>query len=76
MTSPDRDTQRIKVKVPPEEIVLIDMIFKASEGIATLTVDHKKKGVINLDVTEGTRADVMLILENLKKKIPLEILKE
>ncbi|MFW6389486.1 MAG: DUF4911 domain-containing protein [Halanaerobiales bacterium] len=69
------DTTKIKVKVPPKEIVFIDMIIKAYEGLAVLSVDKKEKGLIYLDVTEGTKTDVIDIIEGLKKDIDINILK-
>ncbi|MFW6034913.1 MAG: DUF4911 domain-containing protein [Halothermotrichaceae bacterium] len=71
----ETDTTKIKVKVPPKEIVFIDMIIKAYEGLAVLSVDKKEKGLIYLDVTEGTKTDVIDIIEGLKKDIDINILK-
>ena len=68
------DTERIEVKVPQEEIVFIDMVFKSHEGLASLTVDHSREGVIYLDVTEGTRSDVLKILDYLSRQFPVKIL--
>ncbi|MFW5980128.1 MAG: DUF4911 domain-containing protein [Halanaerobiales bacterium] len=70
------DTHQIIIKIPPKEIVYVDMIFKAYEGLAMLTISKKEKGVIFLDVTEGTHDDVLKIIKNLKNKIPLEIIKD
>ncbi len=69
----EEDTIRLRVKVPQEEIVFMDMLFKSYEGLAMVTVDRKEKGIINLDVTEGTREDVLNILMDLKQRIPLVI---
>lgn len=73
---PVRDTSRIKIKVPRKEIVFIDMLFKAYEGMAMVTVDRKEKGIIYLDVTEGTRRDVLDIIEDLSKKFYISILEK
>ncbi len=70
------DTERIKIKVPAEEVVFIDQLFKSYEGLAMVTTDHQEKGVVYLDVTEGTRNDVIGILKDLQNKIPLSILGE
>lgn len=69
-----KDTQQIKIKVPGDQIVFIDQLFKSYEGLAMVTVDHKNKGIIYLDVTEGTYSDVIDILRDLKERIPLIIL--
>lgn len=74
--SPVRDTSRIKLKVPREEIVFIDMLFKAYEGLAMVTVGRKEKGIIYLDVTEGTKRDVLDIIEDLSKKFYISILEK
>jgi hypothetical protein len=73
---PARETNRIKIIVPREEIVFIDMIFKSYGGLALVTVDQLNKGTLFLDVTEGTRPDVMAILEDLRERIPLTILED
>ena len=73
----EQDTQQIKVKIPPEEIVFADMIFKSFEGLASLTVSNKKEGVIYLDVTRGTKSDTLKILEDLNQnQFSVEILKK
>ena len=72
----EEDTQKIIVRVPSEEIVFVDQIFKSYEGLAMLTVDHQEKGKIILDVTEGTKKDVLRILEDLDSKFPVEIIKK
>lgn len=69
------DTRKLMIKVPRKEIVFIDMLFKAYEGLAMVTVEKKKEGIIILDVTEGTKDDVLGILRNLQEKIPLQIIK-
>ncbi|MEJ6950039.1 DUF4911 domain-containing protein [Natronospora cellulosivora (SeqCode)] len=69
-----KETIRMKIRVPREEIVFIDMIFKASKGIALITVDDLKDGTLYIDMTEGTKPDVMGILEDLQQRFPLEIL--
>lgn len=67
------NTHRIVAKVPQEEIVFVDMIFKSFEGIATLTVSKEEPGEIYLDVTDGTRDLVLEILEDLDDKFPVEV---
>lgn len=70
----EKDTQKIKIKVPRSEIVFIDQVFKSYEGLAMVTVDKREKGILYLDVTAGTKPDVLEILKDLKKKFPLNIL--
>lgn len=72
----EEDTHQIIIKAPPEEIVYIDMIFKAYGGLCMLTISHEEKGVIFLDVTEGTHDDVLRIVKDLGSKFPIEIIKE
>lgn len=68
-----QETSRITIKVPREEIVFLDMLIKAYEGLALVTIDQGKKGIIYLDVTQGTRPDVLAILKDLQERIPLII---
>ncbi len=70
---PVQETIRLKIKIPREEIVFLDMIFKSYGGLALVTVDHVKEGTLFLDVTEGTKPDVIAILEDLQERIPLTI---
>lgn len=69
-----KDTQQIKVKVPPEEIVFMDMVFKSYEGLASLTVSSMETGVILLEVTAGTRKDVLAILADFSQRFSVKIL--
>ena len=70
---PARETSRLKVKLPREEIVFLDMLFKSYGGLALLTVDHGEKETVLLDFTEGCRGDVLKILKDLQTRIPLKI---
>ncbi len=67
------DTLKIKAVIPPEEVVFVDMVFKSYEGIAMLTLHEAEQGLINLDVTEGTRSQVLEILDDFKEMFPVKI---
>ena len=69
----EKDTSRLIIKVPPEEVVFLDQLFKSYEGLAMVTVSKAEKGVIYLDVTTGTRDDVLEILARLKREINLSL---
>ncbi len=68
------DTLKIKAIIPPEEVVFVDMVFKSYEGIAMLTLHEAEQGLIILDVTEGTRSQVLEILDDFNKEFPVEII--
>lgn len=70
---PVQETIRLKIKIPRKEIVFLDMIFKSYGGLALVTVDRVEEGIIFLDVTEGTKPDVLAILKDLQERIPLTI---
>ncbi len=72
----ENDTQQIVIKIPPEEINFVDMVFKSYEGLAMLTINHEEMGVVYLDVTEGTREEVLEILADLSNKFQVDILKK
>ena len=72
----ENDTKQIVIKIPQEEIVFVDMVFKSYEGLAMLTENHDEEGVVYLDVTEGTRDDVLKILAELAKEFPVKIIKK
>ncbi|MGM0437129.1 MAG: DUF4911 domain-containing protein [Bacillota bacterium] len=72
----EKDTHQIIIKIPQEEIVYVDMIFKAYGGLAMLTISHEEEGVIFLDVTEGTHETVLDIVNGLREEFPLEIIKD
>jgi len=71
-----QETSRITIKVPREEIVFVDMLFKAYEGLALATIDRETSGLIHLDITPGTRADVLAIIKDLQERMPLSILED
>ncbi len=73
---PPEDTIKIIARVPQEELVFVDMIFKSYEGIAMLTLDEGGDGIIKLDVTPGTYDLVMDVLNDLNKKFSVEIIKD
>lgn len=72
----EKDTHQIIIKIPQEEIVYVDMIFKAYGGLAMLTISHEEEGVIFLDVTEGTHDIVMEVVEGFREEFPVEIIKD
>ncbi len=71
---PVQETIRLKIKIPRKEIVFLDMIFKSYGGLALVTVDRVEEGIIFLDVTEGTKPDVLAILKDLQERIPITII--
>jgi hypothetical protein len=68
-----KDTIQIKIRVNKKDIVFVDMIFKAYEGLAMVTISKSNKGLLCLDFSEENYYDIMEILRNLKEKIFLEI---
>ncbi len=73
---PPEDTIKIIARVPQEQLVFVDMIFKSYEGIAMLTLDEGGEGIIKLDVTPGTYELVIDVLEDLGEKFSVEILQD
>ncbi|GAB6139234.1 DUF4911 domain-containing protein [Halanaerobaculum tunisiense] len=71
-------TSTIKVTVPKQELVFVDKIIKAYEGLAMVTVEGTEGeiGVLKLEVTPGTREDILKILYDLQKKVDLDIVKK
>ncbi|MFW5873245.1 MAG: DUF4911 domain-containing protein [Bacillota bacterium] len=70
------DTLEMKVLIPPEEIVFVDMVFKSYEGIAMLNLDNKREGLVVLDYTPGTRKIVKEVLSDLGEKFKVEIIED
>ena len=70
------DTLKMKVLIPPEEIVFVDMVFKSYEGIAMLNLDNKRDGLVVLDYTPGTRRIVKEVLADLSEKFEVEIIED
>ena len=70
------DTLEMKVLIPPEEIVFVDMVFKSYEGIAMLNLDNKREGLVVLDYTPGTRKIVKEVLADLGEKFEAEIIED
>ena len=72
----EKDTHQIIIKIPKEEIVYVDMIFKAYGSLAMLTISHEEEGVVFLDVTNGTHEIVMEIIEGFRDEFPVKIIKD
>ncbi len=70
----EKDTQQIKIKAPSDQIVFIDMICKSYEGLVEVNVSSDEEGVMYLNVTEGTKKDVLDIVMNLQKDFSLKII--
>ena len=71
------DTLQIQVQVEKSQLSFVDKILKAYEGLAMVTVVGSEGdiGLLNLEVTPGTKEDVLKILNNLQNKVNLEIVK-
>ncbi|AGB41950.1 hypothetical protein Halha_2056 [Halobacteroides halobius DSM 5150] len=71
-------TSIIKIKVPKQELAFIDKIIKAYEGLAMVTVigTEGEIGLLRLEVTSGTKEDILKIIKDLQKKVNLEIVKK
>lgn len=70
------DTLKMKVLIPQEEIVFVDMVFKSYEGIAMLNLDNKREGLVVLDYTPGTRKIVKEVLADLGEKFEVKIIED
>lgn len=70
------DTLNMKVLIPQEEIVFVDMVFKSYEGIAMLNLDNKRDGLVVLDYTPGTRKIVKEVLSDLGDKFEVKIIED
>ncbi|PRX21688.1 uncharacterized protein DUF4911 [Orenia metallireducens] len=69
------DTIGFQVKVEKGELYFVDNVIKAYEGLALTTVVgiEDEVGILNLEVSAGTKDDVLEILKNLQKQVKLEI---
>ena len=69
------DTMTIKVKVDKKDLSFVDKVIKAYEGLAMVTVVGTKGeiGRLKLEVTKGTKQDIIKILNDLENKVDLEI---
>lgn len=67
-----RDTIQLGVRVrDSQDLAYIDRIFKASQGLAMVTVPPGQKEYLVLDYTPSTEEDVLAILEDLKEELQL-----
>ena len=69
------DTMTIKVKVDKKDLSFVDKVIKAYEGLAMVTVlgTEGEIGCLKLEVTKGTKQDIIKILNDLENKVDLEI---
>ncbi|WP_027340176.1 DUF4911 domain-containing protein [Halonatronum saccharophilum] len=69
------DTLEIMLEVAKGDLFFVDNVLKAYEGLALVTVIgvEGEIGRLRLEVTDGTKGDVLEILENMKTIVGLEI---
>ncbi len=72
------ETIELLVEVEKESLYFVDTIIKAYEGLALVTVEGIKGdiGLLKLEVTPGTKDDILKILKKLQNKVNLEIVKK
>ncbi len=73
---PPRDTFKILARVPEDELVFVDMVFKSYEGIAMVTLEEDEPGLIKIDLTPGTYDVVLKVLKDLSKRFSVEIIRD
>ncbi|MCK8828401.1 DUF4911 domain-containing protein [Natroniella acetigena] len=68
----------MEVKIVKKELAFVDKILKAYEGLAMVTVvgTEGEIGRLKLEFTEGTKDDLLKILNDLQNKVSLEIIEE
>nr|WP_282580224.1 DUF4911 domain-containing protein [Natroniella sulfidigena] len=68
----------MEVKVVKKELSFVDKILKAYEGLAMVTVvgTEGEIGKLKLEFTEGTKDDLLEILNDLQNKVSLEIVED
>ncbi|MCK8818083.1 DUF4911 domain-containing protein [Natroniella sulfidigena] len=61
-----------------KELSFVDKILKAYEGLAMVTVvgTEGEIGKLKLEFTEGTKDDLLEILNDLQNKVSLEIVED
>lgn len=65
------DKGKIKVRLNPREIVFLDHIIQAYDGLGLVTTTDAAAGEVVIHVTEGTRDEVMKILSNFPRNIEI-----
>ena len=60
---------KINLKVNPEDIDFINKIFEGFDNLALVTTIDNKQGLLRINVTPGTREDVLKILSKFPRKI-------
>lgn len=65
------DKGKIKLRMNPREIVYLDNIIQAYDGLGLVTTTDAAAGEVVIHVTDGTRDEVMKILNNFPKNIEI-----
>lgn len=65
------DNGKIRVRMNPREIVFLDNIIQAYDGLGLVTTIDAAVGEVVIHVTEGTREEVMKILSNFPRNIEI-----
>ncbi|NMA01345.1 MAG: DUF4911 domain-containing protein [Clostridia bacterium] len=60
---------KINLKVNPEDIDFINKIFEGFDNLALVTTIDNKQGLLRINVTPGTREDVLKILSEFPREI-------
>jgi len=60
---------KIMLKVNPKDIAFINKIFEGYDGLAIVTTNSVKEGLITISVTPETKEDVLEILRNFPKPV-------
>jgi len=59
-------------RVDRREIYFLKFILEAYDGLAVLTTVDSEKGIIVVNIAPGCKADVEMILQDLKKNVMIE----
>ena len=71
------DTIKFSVVLDGKELDFVNKLLKSYEGLVFVTVIgiEDEVGKLELEVTEGTKEDVLAILKDLQSRMELEIIK-
>lgn len=66
------ETDKWRYRIDRREIAFFKFILEAYEGIAVLTTDDPRRGLISIRVAPGCEEEVRCVIEDLKRRIMIE----
>ncbi len=69
-----RDTLRVRIQIPRQEIAYFNFLLESYEGLASVRTIDPQQGILELMVPPELKGDLLSLLEALKEEMELQCL--